>query len=324
VCVLAVLGGILLIGLGALGYGDTPGVWLLTAGGVLVFFAVVALTVAPLLAAIESAATRQSQDLRNLEHHLAEQTALLHAVVENTRISDAAKAFAHRDEELAALRDAIHENVRNERWESAVSLVAEMERRFGFKEEADRLRRELSEAHRGAIETRMAEAGALIEQHFATWEWDRARGEIDRLSQIFPDHPQVRRLTQRMQELRAQRKEELRKAWDDAVRRNDVDHAIDILKDLDGYLMGGEGEALRDAARHVFKEKLLQLGVQFRFAVSERRWQDALESGLELVREFPNSRMAGEVRDTLDVLRERARSEPRANPESAPRATPGT
>jgi hypothetical protein len=32
-----------------------------------------------------------------------------------------------------------------------------------------------------------------------------------------------------------------------------------------------------------------------------------LDAGLEIVREFPNARMAREVREMLDVLRERAR-----------------
>ena len=48
--------------------------------------------------------------------------------------------------------------------------------------------------------------------------------------------------------------------------------------------------------------------MQFRFAVSERRWQDALDIGLELIRDFPNARMANEVREVMDTLRERARS----------------
>jgi len=42
--------------------------------------------------------------------------------------------------------------------------------------------------------------------------------------------------------------------------------------------------------------------------VTERRWQDALTTGLELIREFPNARMANEVREVLDTLRERARN----------------
>jgi hypothetical protein len=67
----------------------------------------------------------------------------------------------------------------------------------------------------------------------------------------------------------------------------------------------------------VFKEKLLQLGVQFRFAVNEKRWQDALSVGLELVGSFPNARMANEVREALDVIRQRVSQNEGARPEPA-------
>ena len=111
-----------------------------------------------------------------------------------------------------------------------------------------------------------------------------------------------------MKVLKEQHKKELKREWDEAVRRNDTDLAIDILKELDQYLSPAEAQELQDSARNVFKEKLLQLGVQFRFAVNEKRWTDALTIGLELIRDFPNARMANEVRDALDTLRERARA----------------
>ncbi len=106
--------------------------------------------------------------------------------------------------------------------------------------------------------------------------------------------------------MRDRHKAELREEWDEAIRRSDTDQAIDILKELDQYLSPAEAHTLQTSARHVFKDKLLQLGVQFRFAVTEKRWADALTTGLELVRDFPNARMANEVRAALDTLRERA------------------
>ena len=114
-------------------------------------------------------------------------------------------------------------------------------------------------------------------------------------------------LHRRMKELQEQHKLELKRAWEEAVRRSDTDRAIDVIRELDQYLSPAEAAALQSSARHVFKEKLVQLGVQFRFAVTEKRWQDALATGLELIREFPNARMANEVREALDTLRERAR-----------------
>jgi hypothetical protein len=121
-----------------------------------------------------------------------------------------------------------------------------------------------------------------------------------------------------MNVLKEQHKQELKLAWDEAIRRNDTDQAIDILKGLDQYLSPAEAQELQDSARHVFKEKLLQLGVQFRFAVNEKRWSDALTVGLDIIRDYPNARMANEVRDVLDTLREKARAAAEAEPAPAP------
>ena len=154
----------------------------------------------------------------------------------------------------------------------------------------------------------------MIESQFEAHEWPRAQHEIDRLLNALPDDPRVLGLLDRMKALKEQHKQELKAAWGEAVRKHDTDHAIDVLKELDQYLSPAEGQSLQASARNVFKEKLLQLGIQFRFAVNERRWQDALSSGLDLIREFPNARMANEVREAMDTLRERARQAAEAQP----------
>lgn len=317
VCVTAIVGSVILIGLGIVRYassGEVASAWMIAAGGFVLFIAVMLMTLTPLILKIESTTARQLSELRDLNEILVKQVALLGSVAENTRISDAAKALAHRDQESDALRTAIRDDVRNEKWELALNLVDEMERRFGYKEEADRLRDEVDEARNIAIQARLQEAIEMIESHFQSHQWDRAQGEIDRLLNALPDDAMVLGLQDRMKVLMEEHKQELKLAWEEAVRRSDTDLAIDILKDLDQYLSPAEAQALQSSARDVFKEKLLQRGVQFRFAVNEKRWSDALTIGLELMREFPNTRMANEVREALDTLRERARAE--AEPEA--------
>ena len=76
-----------------------------------------------------------------------------------------------------------------------------------------------------------------------------------------------------MKTLQEQHKQVLKLAWEDALRRTDTDQAIDVLKELDQYLSPAEAQTLQSSARTVFKEKLLQLGIQFRFAVKEGRWK---------------------------------------------------
>ncbi len=306
-CVGAVLFGVALVGLALMGYADSPKLWMVSAGVFLVFLATVVFILTPLLLKAESTLSRQLTVARDLSEALAAQNAALTEIAGNTRISDVAKSLARRDEELDALRTAIREDLRTENWDAAVYLIDEIERRFGCKEEADKLREELDDARAERIESRLQEAIEIIDGHFHNFEWTRAEVEIERLKSALPDNPRVLGLEDRMRALQGQHKHDLIASWDEAVRKSDTDHAIDILKELDQYLSPAEARTLRDSARDVFKEKLLQLGVQFQFAVRDHRWQDALETGLELIRDFPNARMANEVREVLDTLRDRVR-----------------
>lgn len=317
----AMIGAATLIGLGMIGYGGSPSLWLIAAGGFLLFTIVLWMTFSPLLLKIESTLARQLNELRDLNEQVSKQQAQLEAIAENTRISDAAKSLARRGEELEALRAAIRADIRAERWDAAMNLIDEIESRFGYKEEAERSREEVDDARQERIQAKLSEAISLVDGHFEVHEWERAQKEIDRLRGALPDDARVLGLQDRLKALKEQHKQELKLAWDDAVRRNDTDHAIDVLKELDQYLSPSEAQTLQEQARNVFKEKLLRFGVQFRFAVTEKRWSDALSIGLEIVREFPNSRMATEVREALDTLRQRAHqvAESGGEPASSPR-----
>jgi len=318
VCVCAIIGAGALIGLGMLGYGSSASVWLSSAGALILFLAIIILTITTLMLKIEATTYRQLDELRNVNEQLAKQMAKLELIAENTRISDAAKSLAHRGEELEALRQAIRDDIRGEQWDVGFGMVNEMERRYGYREEAQNLREELERARHEGMEAKLVAAIAMVEDHFTSKEWERAISEIERLKRLFPEDQRVTSLEDRMSHLRREHKQELLRAWDETVRRSDTDHAIEVLKELDQYLTPGEAEDLKAVARTVFKEKLLRVGVQFRFAVKGKRWKDALDIGLELVREFPNARMAREVNDMLGLLRERAGQDTAANAAQPP------
>jgi len=311
------IGALVLCVLGLSGYGNSGSVWMFAAGGFVFFWAVIVLTFVPLLLKMESTVHRQHGEIHDLTRAIAEQNAKLDAIVENTRFSDAAKSLARRDEELHALRETIRNDIRAERWEAALTLIEEMERRFGYKAEAEGIREEVDTARGERIQARLTEAIEMINSHFETHDWLRAQAEIDRLLHALPDDSRVQSLQDRMRVLQEQHKHELKLAWDDAVRRADTDQAIDVLKELDQYLSPAEAQSLQETARSVFKEKLLRLGVQFRFAVTERRWQDALTIGLDIVRDYPNARMAAEVREAPDMLRQRAHQSAETQPAHA-------
>jgi outer membrane protein assembly factor BamD (BamD/ComL family) len=72
---------------------------------------------------------------------------------------------------------------------------------------------------------------------------------------------------------------------------------------------------MQETARGVFKEKMNILREQFAHAVQEQRWREAIRIGDAIIADFPNTKMAQEVREKMDVLRQRA-DEP-ASPVSA-------
>ena len=308
-CLIGIIGGCVAIGLGITGVDASSSRWLIVAGASAVLIAVILMAMMPPLLRIEATLTRQLTELRELRSGIAQHSASLTLISENTGLSDAAKSITHREQEVQALRNAIHEDIGAHKWEAALKLIDEMERRFGHKEEADAIREELDNARGDAIQARLTEAIDVIEDHFKVHEWDRAQTVIDRLMHALPGNAKVASLYDRMKLAKEQHKQQLKAAWDEATRRSDTDRAIDLLKELDQYLSPAEAHALQSSARHVFKDKLLQLGVQFRFAVTEKRWNDALTTGLELIRDFPNARMANEAREALDTLRERARQQ---------------
>jgi hypothetical protein len=112
-------------------------------------------------------------------------------------------------------------------------------------------------------------------------------------------------MRQKLLDKKQERKKILLTTWDDAVKRQDTDRSLEILRELDLYLTPNEGLALQEAARDVFRNKLHNLGVQFSLAVSEKRWSKAVETGRQITHDFPNSRMAEEIREKWDVLKQK-------------------
>ncbi|MEM8783700.1 MAG: hypothetical protein AAGE65_12715, partial [Planctomycetota bacterium] len=84
------------------------------------------------------------------------------------------------------------------------------------------------------------------------------------------------------------------------------DGAMKLLKELDKYLQPGEAKQFEEVARGVIGKQRDNLGVQFKLAVHDKEWLNSVRIGEQIIREFPNTRMADEVRGMLDLLRERA------------------
>jgi hypothetical protein len=310
IMILGVLAGVFLAGVGIYAWVRTDAgiqAGLLTAGGILL------LVTTWLLYGVADTCFRTESHARRLRHVSDELLAIIRrmepmaqTIAANSRISDAAKSIVNRDIERETMHRAICEEMYGGDLEVAQYLINEIERRFGDKKEAEKLTRELAQAREMSIGEKINEAVSYIHRMMDQYRWGRASQEIQRLLNLFPEHERIKGLPAELNQRREARKQELLKEWRTAVDRAEVDHGVAILTELDQYLTPQEGQALQDSARHVFKARLLNLAVQFSMAVSENRWRDALTVGLQIRKEFPNSRIAREVSEKTEVLRLRA------------------
>ena len=221
-------------------------------------------------------------------------------------LSDQSKALLYRDREIEAFREAIHEDVMRQDYRSAAALIDTIEKRLGYVEEAARLREEVEAGRKATLQERINHAIARIEKHIEAKDWARATRESQRLAHLFPENSKIASLPEHIEGGRIHTKRDLLQAYGEAVRKNDVDRGIELLRELDHYLTPQEAAALEESARGVFRAKLHMLGVQFAIKVTESQWVEAVTVGEEIIREFPNTRMTQEVRQKMDSLKAKA------------------
>ncbi len=242
---------------------------------------------------------------------------LLQGIHDRLLLSDTAKRIIYREQERAALRQAIQEDMNKHDYEAALVLVNEMSQTYGYRQEAESFRDEIQTARKVEDEQRVTEGLAQMEAVMGRAEWDRAMAEADKLARLFPESPRVRGLERQIKEARERHKRDLERQFLQASERDDVETAMDLLKQLDKYLTEQEAEPFRETARGVIGKKRQNLGVQFKLSVHDKEWTQAVRIGEQIIREFPNSKMSDEVRGMLDLLRERAAGEQAARTQAA-------
>ncbi|MCY2929725.1 MAG: hypothetical protein NTV86_09575 [Planctomycetota bacterium] len=221
-------------------------------------------------------------------------------------LSDRARSLIYREHELEALRETVHHELMQQDYAGALALIETVEKDFGYAEEASRLRQQVENARRSTLDEKVDVAVRRVQDAIDRLDWTRGLREAQRAARVFPNDAKVAMLVDRVTAARSQHKSELLKRYGEAVKKNDVDGGIELLRQLDAYLTPQEAAALQESARGVFRAKLHNLGVQFSISITEQRWADAIATGEQIVAEYPNSRMAHEVREKLDVLRLRA------------------
>jgi hypothetical protein len=290
---------------------DDPGV---IAGAALLCASVLGLiiTLSSLPIALSHHADREAS--RHHEEHLSKLlterlqnlSVLMTLISEQQLISERGKSVAFREKDLDAARRAVQEEMTRKNWEAALALAGEIDTSFGHKEEADGLRGEIN-VKRDEIQ-RLQLAGLIgpVDRYIQAEAWGSALQEAQQIMANYPNDPQVQRLPEEIESRRQMRKQQLRLSWEEAVNRHDVDGSIEILKRLDLYLTPAEAESMQELARNMFREKRETLRTRFALAVQEHDWTLAIQLGDEIMRDFPNTRIAQEVREKMEALRKRS------------------
>ena len=212
--------------------------------------------------------------------------------------------IAYRDMDRYHLRATVMEKLYQQDFDATASMIEDIVRRPEYKVLGEELRKTVDKYRNSSEHQRAAHAVEYVDNLLDEYQWTAATAQIERLIKKYPDMPEIQQMRKKLTSKKELHKRQLLAAWDEAVRKEDTDRSLQVLKELDLYLTPSEGLALQEAASQIFKNKLHNMGVQFALAVTEKQWTRALASAKEIMREFPNSRMAQEVQSKLATLTE--------------------
>jgi len=267
-------------------------------------FLVALLTMLSRVFKILDALKDNSAKLEDLTGALEKISSGLAQINHSTRVSETAKVIAFRDADRLSLRQAVFEKLQMQDFAAAEDIINEIAQRPEYGELAQQLREQAEKYRTATDQERMNQMLTHIDKLIDECQWVRASAQIEEMIRAYPQSERTKAMRQKLLDMKEGRKRILLAAWDDAVQRQETDRSLEILKELDLYLTPNEGLALQEAARDVFRTKLHNLGVEFSISVTEKRWNNALDVGQQIIESFPNSKMADEIRTKLDVLRQ--------------------
>ncbi len=223
-------------------------------------------------------------------------------LTEQTALSDDARRVLNRRTERDVLCRAIEEDIRSEEWDAAVVLCDELANRFGYRADAEDFRHRIESGRGEMVARQLADSVASIEGSILQRRWDEANAEAKRIARRFPDSERAEGLVQRVRSAREAYRATLERQFLEAAGADRVDEAMRLLKELDAYLTEEDAERYKEVARGVIGKAKENLGARFKLAVQDREWGAAARVGRQIINEFPNTRMAHEVRRLLDGI----------------------
>ncbi len=253
-----------------------------------------------------AAEAERSGYVKALDGRLHQMADLLSTLSQQQLLSDRAKAVAYRSKDRQALRDAIREEMNAKDWDAALVLANDMEREFGYVQEAAVLRADINNNRTEVVQRLVTEGINGVEQHVQAEQWTQAMREAERVMQLYPNEPRVQQLPAAIEQRRQGLKRQLRESMESAAGRHDFDAALEILRRLDPYLTPAEASSMQETVRGLFKDRINSIRDQIVKAVHEGNGAEVARLG-EIVRtEYPNSRLAIEVPDLIEAMQRRA------------------
>jgi hypothetical protein len=228
------------------------------------------------------------------------------ALMEALQLSENAKRVLFRDRELDLLRRTIQDDMASGDVHAALMLCDQMGSEFGAVQEAENLRSQIQQAlhkrHQEQIQNELAVLDNLLAQH----KWVEAYQFAAKLRRLYPETPLLHGIEQHIADTRVQYRHTLEARFVEAAEKNDVETAMELLKELDRYLTPDEARRFMETADTVITKYRDTLGTRFKMAVSDRRWTEAIGFGDAIMSQFPNTTMAKEVRELLDTIQSKA------------------
>jgi len=232
----------------------------------------------------------------------------INTMVQESGLSEGAKRVIHRREEREILRRAIEQDLADKDWDAAMVLVKELAEEFGYRADAEEFRQKIERARLQTQDADAASALSTLDDYIRHRKWAEAYAEAARIQRLFPESHRVVGLRERVDREHGLYRKELERRFLVAAQRESIDDAMQLLKELDQYLAPNEAEPLQEVARGVITKSRENLGVRFKLMLQDHQWKEAIEVGDQIVVNFPNTRMAEEVRGLMPSLRQRVSS----------------
>ena len=305
--IIAIYGSTSVIAVGTIMHGltNTKDDWIL-AGIVMLVLSLVTLPISLATQSSGGEEKDQSIELDRIRTQIRSLSDTMNTLNETIILSDDARRVINRRKERDLLCKAIEEDIQLEDWDAGLVLIRELAERFGYRVEAEHFRTRIESARAQTHTKAVHEAIRGLDELIAAHKWDQALTEAARISRVFHEQPQVEGLRHRVVSARDRHKESIERRFLQAAQNDNIDEAMDLLHEMDHLLDEHEAEQFREVARGVIGKARDNLGVQFKLAVKDRAWDHAQVVGERIIEEFPNSRMANEVREMIDEIRGRA------------------